>query len=190
MCAIDSSAAISWLISYTVLLVVQLLQITQRHMISTVLSTKVGVSRKMTAAEWKLVQTDYQFNATPLWLALQKIYSWLQFPVLYLAARSTCEVRYLPRACLPSPGIFHGLCHTQLSLMKSGGVVDSRDGPQAFSAHLVSALLVLSQRQGIYIKKTSLPQVGWDKHYPIPWCTEQGIQNPRMDKSKACQPLH
>lgn len=75
MYAIDSSAAINWLISYTVLLVVQLLQITQRHMISTVLSTKVGVSRKMTAAEWKLVQTDYQFNATPLWLALQKIYS-------------------------------------------------------------------------------------------------------------------
>lgn len=50
--------------------------------------------------------SDYQFNVTPLWLVLQKIYSWLQFPVLYLAAHSMCKVQYLPRACLHLQGYF------------------------------------------------------------------------------------
>lgn len=101
-----------------------------------------GVSRKMTAAEWKLVETDYQFNVTLVWLVLQKIYSRLQFPVLNLAALSAWEVQYFPRACLHLQGF---------SMACTGGSQVELQTPSILCSPCVS-ILVSTQRQGIYIK--------------------------------------
>lgn len=108
----------------------------------------------MRATGWKL-ETDYHFNVTPLWLMLQKIYSCLLFPVLYLDPFPVCEVWCLPRGCLHLQGYPMACVTPQLSLVEvRWSYGPTHYGPQAFCAHLVSALLLLNQGQGIYVKKT------------------------------------
>lgn len=63
------------------------------------------VSRKETTALWKSVETAPQFNVSfSHWVAVQKMYSCLQLPVLYLVGAA--HVHHIPpRAwqCLPHP---------------------------------------------------------------------------------------